>query len=218
MSLSDLASLGSFVSGVAVLVSLVFLYHQLRQIAAQIQQADRNQRASIREERTSRTVSALNAYLDPAIIDCVFDGNIGSETMTPTQIRQYFIIVMGRLNNVENAYSQHLEGLLDRVAFDQVRASLKAALATPGFRAMWQIVRPQFEDRFVAYIVALLADTPALYAEEDMTVRWRSASATERAKAQLVDPWLGFPPRPQETDAKPAGFGKEGRLPPTATT
>lgn len=45
MSLSDLAALGSFVGGVAVLVSLIFLYFQLRQIGAQMAQADNNQRA-----------------------------------------------------------------------------------------------------------------------------------------------------------------------------
>lgn len=38
MSLSDLASLGSFVSGFAVLVSLVYL-------ALQVRQAEKNQRA-----------------------------------------------------------------------------------------------------------------------------------------------------------------------------
>ena len=50
MSLPDLASLGSFVSGIAVLGSLVFLYLQMRQIGAQIEQAERNQRAAIRAE------------------------------------------------------------------------------------------------------------------------------------------------------------------------
>jgi hypothetical protein len=39
MSLSDLAALGSFVSGLGVLVSLVFLYFQLRQIGVQVKQA-----------------------------------------------------------------------------------------------------------------------------------------------------------------------------------
>jgi hypothetical protein len=42
MSLSDLASLGSFVSGAAVLVSPVFLYFQLRQLSGQVKQAEKN--------------------------------------------------------------------------------------------------------------------------------------------------------------------------------
>jgi hypothetical protein len=36
MTLSDLAALGSFVSGLAVLVSLIFLWFQLRQMNEQI--------------------------------------------------------------------------------------------------------------------------------------------------------------------------------------
>jgi hypothetical protein len=46
MSLSDLASLGSFVSGIAVVLSFVFLAMQIRQSA-------RNQRATIHNERTA---------------------------------------------------------------------------------------------------------------------------------------------------------------------
>jgi hypothetical protein len=41
MSLTDLASIGSLVSGVAVLVSLIYL-------SLQVKQAERNQQASIR--------------------------------------------------------------------------------------------------------------------------------------------------------------------------
>ena len=54
MSLFDLASIGSLVSGVAVLVSLVYL-------SVQVKKAERNQQASIRAARQdwlSRTIAA----------------------------------------------------------------------------------------------------------------------------------------------------------------
>ena len=41
MSLSQLAEIGSFVSGVAILASLIFLYFQLRQINKQVKQAEK---------------------------------------------------------------------------------------------------------------------------------------------------------------------------------
>ena len=50
MSLSDLASLGSFVSGLAVMISLIYL-------AVQIRQAERNQKAMIQQGRTARMVA-----------------------------------------------------------------------------------------------------------------------------------------------------------------
>src|SRR5215469_1497977 len=65
MPLSDLASLGSFVSGVAVLISLVFLYFQVRQVTAQVRQAERNQQASIRHTRVSRSVQLQLEISEP---------------------------------------------------------------------------------------------------------------------------------------------------------
>jgi hypothetical protein len=49
MSLSALAEIGSFISGVAILSSLIFLYFQLRQINHQVKQAEKNQRSAIRQ-------------------------------------------------------------------------------------------------------------------------------------------------------------------------
>jgi len=58
MSLSDLASLGSFVAGFAVLTSLVYL-------ALQVRQSERNQQISIRHSRVSRTVELHLALATP---------------------------------------------------------------------------------------------------------------------------------------------------------
>ena len=65
MSLTDLASLGSFISGVAVLLSLIFLYYQLRQLRAQVRQAEKYQQTLVKQARTSR-VMEVNARLADA--------------------------------------------------------------------------------------------------------------------------------------------------------
>jgi hypothetical protein len=52
MSLSDLASLGSFVSGVAVVATLVFLGLQMRQ-------TNLNQRALMQQGRSARTADSM---------------------------------------------------------------------------------------------------------------------------------------------------------------
>ena len=52
MSLSDLSSLGSFISGVAVLVSLVYL-------AIQFRQAEKNQRAVLNQGYITRVADYL---------------------------------------------------------------------------------------------------------------------------------------------------------------
>ena len=88
MSLSDLAALGSFINGLAVLVSLVFLYFQLKQIGAQVKQAEKNQQATIRQGRTARLVEILTRGTDPSVAEAITMASWGDEKMTITQLAQ----------------------------------------------------------------------------------------------------------------------------------
>src|SRR5438067_12058989 len=58
MSLTDLTSLASLVSSVAVLVSLLF-------IGLQIRQSNRNQRSLMQQGRSARNVELLSRLSDP---------------------------------------------------------------------------------------------------------------------------------------------------------
>ena len=82
MSLSDLASLGSFVSGFAVLISLVYL-------ALQVRQTDRNQRTSIRHSRVSRTVELHLSLADPSLADAWLHGLSSPREITQTELGQF---------------------------------------------------------------------------------------------------------------------------------
>ena len=75
MSLSVLASLGSFVSGFAVLISLIYL-------ALQVRQTERNQQISIRHSRVSRTVELHLALADPAVADAWLHGSGSPQEIT----------------------------------------------------------------------------------------------------------------------------------------
>lgn len=179
MSLSDLASLGSFVSGAAVLVSLVFLYVQMRHLGAQIAQAERNQQAAIRAERASRTINVMTAFVEPAAAEAVFEGNAASEALTPTQISQYTLFCISRFTNAEDAFSQNAAGLLEEDAMLNLIGALRTAFGAPGFRAAWQLGRGQFHGDFVAFMDKLLNETPV--STTDAVARWRTALAAERA-------------------------------------
>ena len=62
MSLSDLAAIGSFVSGIAVVFSFVFL-------ALQIRQSNLNQRSLIQQGRSTRRIELLLRRADPDLSD-----------------------------------------------------------------------------------------------------------------------------------------------------
>src|SRR5215469_15950492 len=89
MSLSDLASVGSLVSGVAVLVSLVLLYFQLRQLNQQVRQAERNQQASIRHSRVTRGVDIQLARLGPGVAEAWRHGSQSPDEVTQAELGQF---------------------------------------------------------------------------------------------------------------------------------
>lgn len=89
MTLSDLASIGSLISGLAVLASLVFLYFQLRQMNAQVRQAERNQLAAIRLGRVAERIHVNIALMEPSAADAYLKGMSGADDITSTQYSQF---------------------------------------------------------------------------------------------------------------------------------
>src|SRR5262249_14451499 len=117
MSLSDLASLGSFVSGVAVLVSLVFLYFQIRQVSAQVEQSEKNQQAAIRQARVTRIFDWHMGLTDAAIADVWRRGLEGNEDLSETELAQFTTVMRALFLHAEDSFYQHEAGLLNEAAF-----------------------------------------------------------------------------------------------------
>jgi len=81
MSLSDLAAIGSFISGIAVFMSFIFLSLQLRQ-------ANRNQRSLMQQSRTGRNVEILLKIADPAVSETLAQANTNCAAMSDLQPTQ----------------------------------------------------------------------------------------------------------------------------------
>ena len=65
MSLSELAEIGSLISGVSIMTSVIFLYYQLRQINRQVKQTQKNQQSANRQGRATRTVGIVLTGTQP---------------------------------------------------------------------------------------------------------------------------------------------------------
>jgi len=107
VSLTDLAALGSFVSGLAVLASLGFLYFQMRQMTEQSRLAALNQRSLMLQERTNRTVENLFRQAEPHLMDLVPRGWAGDTTMTDGEITAFMSTIYAGFINYENSFLQH---------------------------------------------------------------------------------------------------------------
>jgi len=138
MSLSDLAALGSFVSGVAVLVSLVFLYVQQRQLGAQLAQTQRNQRAMINEAYATRVSDMLHWSADPANASLTTRINAGERSFTAEEITRLHLMFRRAIVSSQAALQHYEAGLLDDASYESAVRSLKVQwLSQPVYRAIW---------------------------------------------------------------------------------
>jgi hypothetical protein len=173
MSLTDLASLGSFVSAVAVLISLIYL-------SLQVKQAERNQQASIRATRVTRIVDIYMRLAEPELADAVIKASECAKDLTDRQIRQFAFYCGARFYNAEDSFNQFQEGLLNQVTFDSMVGGLRTSLAEPGMRAFYKRQRARFGRDFVEFADKLLAET-ALSPPIDSVAQWRADIAAELA-------------------------------------
>ncbi len=172
MSLSDLAAVGTFVSGLAVLTSLIYL-------SLQVRQSERNQQISIRHSRVSRTVELHRSLADPAIAAAWIRGSSNASEITQTELTQYISLCRAFFFHFEDSFYQRQEGLLNDAAFETVVAGARMLARSPGLRAAWKLARSNFGGPFLAFmddVVAKSATEPA----PDLSVEaWQQAVAAE---------------------------------------
>ena len=113
MSLSDLASLGSFVSGVAVVVTLIFLVLQMRR-------ANRYQRASMQMGRAARNENSAVRATNPEIARITVKALSCAEPLDEVEARLWLSNVWADFRNAEDTFLQHRAGLLEGAS--QLRA------------------------------------------------------------------------------------------------
>ena len=180
MSLSDLASLGSFVSGFAVLISLIFLYFQLRQVATQVAQAEKNQQASIRQGRTGRSVGMSMGATNPALAEALVKFHTGAQDITAIQLFQCSSFCRALFFSYEDNFYQHQEGLLSDSAYAGYLTAMGQVLRMPSFRVQWTRNRAAYGTEFAEFMDKLIARTPVVPTSFD-TAEWLIAFAAERS-------------------------------------
>ncbi|MFZ1007039.1 MAG: hypothetical protein WAN65_09390 [Candidatus Sulfotelmatobacter sp.] len=144
MSLSDLASIGSLVSGVAVVGSLVFL-------AVQIRQSNLNQRAIVHQTRVTRSADLVLRAIEPSLLQAWMMGASGDPDIGAEQHWQYVHLMRTFLLGMEDTFFQHRLGLIEDSVFLGVSQLNYRHFAQPGMRAAWKQLRDVFDPAFAVY-------------------------------------------------------------------
>jgi len=158
MSLSDLASLDSLISGFAVLISLLFLYFQLRQMNAQVLQSEKNQRALVNQGAIHRSSEVVMWLADHSAL--LARNAAGEHEFTADEILQLTLAQRVSFVASQDVYVQHKAGLADQITLENNLGALKAQLAAPGNRAIWKMARASYAPEWAAFIDKLIEETP----------------------------------------------------------
>jgi hypothetical protein len=187
MSLTDLASIGSFVNGVAVLASLVFLYFQLRQLVAQINQTDRNQRAMVAQTRADRGVQMMLSTTSPSLAAATMKAMSGAADLTLTELTQFTFYARALFMNTEDTFYQNRNGLVEAGAWGAFLASFRSTMQNAGFRLAWALWRDHTGPEFAAFVDGLVAGAPVLDPpHENQAEMWKLGIAHMTGRAPTV--------------------------------
>lgn len=173
MSLADPAALGSFIGGVAVVVSFVFLAFQLRQ-------STHNQRTSIAIQRTALT-QELSLSIFAHDLSLWTRGGAADPTLKDEEIARYQGIVLFTLWLYEEHFYQHRDGMLDPARWATNINRLRTFMTMPGYRAAWRVLsRVYFEADFTQSVDELMRATPTDNDPAAFVGAWKAFAAEER--------------------------------------
>ncbi|MEZ5559766.1 MAG: hypothetical protein R3E86_14640 [Pseudomonadales bacterium] len=158
MSLSDLANLGEFVSSIAVLGSLVFLFFQMRQMTVQMRQSEMNQRSLINQNVMTRDHEINLMFAQRANVHS--KAQLPEADLTVEEIMELILMLRAALGQMQDVHVQRQAGLIEQDTYDYIEAGVRAILAIPTYRAAWQWIRPSVSPKTALLVEGFIATTP----------------------------------------------------------
>ena len=171
MSLSDLSNVGSFVSGISVLVTLLFLLVQIRQ-------ANRNQKAIVQQGRATRIADFLLRVIEPPLLPAWTMGLTGAADIGPDRHFQFMYMARARFLSLEDSFLQHRSRLMDEGAFIGHVEAFKLVFGARGLRAAWKLTRATYDKDFAEFVDSLENERRAP-AQQGSVERWLEVIRSE---------------------------------------
>ena len=171
MSLSDLAAVGSFVSGIAVFVSFVFL-------AFQIRQSNWNQRSLMQQGRTARNVHILLKVTDPFLSETVAEAHGNCVSLDPARVWSFYGFAAAVFWSYEDSFIQFQAGTLDARSWESDVATIRRLLASPAYRVVWKIARDGMSGGYRDYMDSVMRDV-TVDTSRSLNDLWQTYAAQE---------------------------------------
>lgn len=154
MDLATLANLGEFVGGLVVMVSLVYLAHQVRQNTL-----------SLRTENYARILDRMSKIQSQIAIDRDLNRivSIGSQdpgTLTPSERIRFTWAMYELIGAGEFMFHQGQDDTLPPDVWERWKATIVWWLSFPGIRAWWAARPSPFSTSFEAFVDEVIRSHP----------------------------------------------------------
>jgi len=163
MTLEALANLGEFISGIVVIVSLIYLAVQIRQST----QSQRNETYA----RSLDRIAALQARMSQAgeFSDILAKGTLDHRQLSQRERIQFTWAFYEMFSTFEFMYHQSLTGCLPAMVWQRWADTLLWWMSFPGVRAWWDARPTPFTPDFTQFIETYCAQTRP---DPDAQRRW----------------------------------------------
>ncbi len=152
MNLENLANLGEFIGGIAVIASLIYL-------AIQIRQNTQSVRSSTIATNTANWSSLLVNLASGDRSEPYNNGILGVADISGIHFQQFALMSRAMLVSFESQHYQYLNGALDENMYrGYERACRDQILAFPGHQMIWEITREGFSPEFRTLVDRLIAE------------------------------------------------------------
>lgn len=154
MDLEQLANIGEFVSGLAVIASLIYL-------AVQIRQNTKTVKSSTLAANTEIWSTMLLSLSDKDNVPAFTYGYFPVEQVDPSKFTQFQLQCRAFFVSMEQQHYQYVHGTLDADTYEgYARSICNTILAFPGFRVYWEMYSDDFSPLFKNHLDELIAETP----------------------------------------------------------
>jgi hypothetical protein len=152
MNLEQLANVGEFIGGIAVIASLIYL-------AIQIRQNTQSVKSATLAANTTNWSSMLVNLADAGKSEAYLSGITGKEDIGAEHFLQFVQIARAMLVSWETQHYQFLNGALDSDIYrGYERACKDQMLVFPGFQMVWEITREGFSPAFSELVDKLISE------------------------------------------------------------
>ena len=148
MDLSQLANLGEFVGGIAVLVTLIYLALQVRHVKQTVRNAALDETAKAWRESLGLLMNNLDLFLRGA-------GAAGFARLSGSETLKFYLMVNQLFAYFENFFSKYHDGTIDQVEWERLNRIIVYYLAWPGMVDWWPDNRAMYTEPFAAHVAEI---------------------------------------------------------------